>query len=71
MIDLNTPVKTQFTIDELFEEELARIGCFKIWYKAMAELNPKEFPLEIPFDDVGTFYEGLDDYSSDDSVYKL
>lgn len=57
------------TLDQAIEEKMNQIQAFKVWYLEQNAKNPAHFPLELPSDNSGLWFEMIEDYGDEGLNY--
>ncbi len=58
-------------LSDFIDIETQRIQLFKAWYTKQHENNPEHFPLSIPADNSGVWWEMLTDFDPESPAYKV
>jgi hypothetical protein len=56
---------------EFAEDESDRLQKFVAWYEAMSKIEPEKFPITIPTENEGVWFEMLIDFDPSLELYKL
>jgi hypothetical protein len=54
-------------LDEAIAEEINRVNAFKTWYLKMNSQEPDKFPLDLPKNNTGLWFEMIADFASSDA----
>lgn len=57
----NIPV----SLEEATSEMITKIENFKKWYLEQNKINPEHFPLELPHDNAGAWFEMMIEWDED------
>lgn len=55
------------TLDEAIVEEINRVNAFKTWYLKMNSQEPDKFPLKLPENNIGLWFEMISDFDLSDA----
>jgi hypothetical protein len=59
------------SLHEFAKDETERLQKFVTWYEAMSKIEPEKFPIIIPTENEGVWFEMLMDFNSSLELYHL
>lgn len=57
-------------LSRVVHNELTRIKAFSVWYRKQNDEDPEKFPLSLPEDNEGVWYEMMADFDPDNEEFK-
>lgn len=59
------------SLKEFEKEENKRLKDFVVWYEEMAKIEPEKFPLTLPSENEGAWFEMFVDFDPEIPFYQL
>ncbi len=59
------------SLHQFANEEKERLEKFVVWYEAMSKIEPEKFPINLPCENEGAWFEMLTDFDPDSEFYQL
>lgn len=59
------------SLREFAKDEKERLEKFVVWYEAMSKIEPEKFPINLPSENEGAWFEMLIDFNPDSEFYQL
>jgi hypothetical protein len=59
------------SLHEFAKDEKERLDKFVAWYEAMSKIEPEKFPMCLPSENEGAWFEMLIDFTPDSELYQL